>query len=793
MKRSVLILLASVLCLQALSVARTTGNAQTSESKTIKAKPLPLDCVRLTGGPLKHAQDLDGEYLLQLQPERMLAFLRRSAGLKPKAQGYGGWDGEGRQLTGHIAGHYLSGVSLMYAATGDDRYKVRADYIVAALKEIQDAQKDGYLGALQAEGGIDGKQRFQDLSKGVIKSSGFDLNGLWSPWYVQHKIFAGLRDAYRYTGNRTALEVETKFAAWAESVLSPLSDDQIQHMLETEFGGMNEVLADLYADTADKRWLTLSYKFEHRAIVEPLAAHKDVLAGKHGNTQIPKMIGSLSRYVYTGNETDRSAAGYFWDEVAAHHTFATGGHSKNEYFGAPGKLDDMVDGRTAETCNVYNMLKLSRMLFSVDPQIRYADFHERALFNHILASQDPDDGRVTYMLPVGRGVQHEYQDKFESFTCCVGTGMESHALHGYGIYYESANTLWVGLYAPSIAKWKTNGVTLETTTDLPFGESASLKFAVVHPTRFTLELRRPSWAGKGFVVRVNGLAIEKVPGPDSFVQISREWKTGDTVELTLPKTLRKEPLPDNPNRMAFMWGPLALAGDLGPEIEEENWAKAEAPPAFVTSEAEVDRWLVPVPGKPGSFRTHNIGLKKEIEFVPFYELPRRRYAIYWDVFSPAEWEKKSHGYMAEQERIKKLESITVSFAQPGQMQSERDFAQQGEDTMPIQVEGRYGRAAKKWFSFDLPVDGSHPMGLVVTYSDEARKECSFDVLVNGKKVGEQTIEHRSPEKTIHFFDVKYSMPAETLQGAGKITVRFEAKQGTYIPGVFGIRVVRLER
>lgn len=402
-----IVLVIGALFLQALAQGQSPNTARSSEEKLVKARPLPINSVRLLGGPLKNAQDLDAKYLLDLQPDRMLAFLRERAKLEPKAKPYGGWGGAGRQLTGHIAGHYLSAVSLMYAATGESRFKDRSDYIVSELKTIQDAQGDGYLGALQDGQGVDGKLRFQELCKGIIKSGGFDLNGLWSPWYVEHKIFAGLRDAYRYTGNRTALDVETKFAGWAESIVSKLDDEQDQKMLATEFGGVNEVTADLYRDTGDPRWLALSSKFEHRAMIDPLAAGQDVLGGKHGNTQVPKMIGSLARYVYTGDETDHKAAVNFWDDVALHHSFATGGHGKNEYFGPPGQLNSMIDGRTAETCNVYNMIKMSRTLFSVDPEIRYADFHERALFNHILASQDPDDGRVCYMVPVGRGVQHE--------------------------------------------------------------------------------------------------------------------------------------------------------------------------------------------------------------------------------------------------------------------------------------------------------------------------------------------------------------------------------------------------
>jgi len=620
------------------------------EEKALEARPLDLSSVRLLGGPLKRAQDLDAKYLLELEPDRMMAYYRQLAGLKPKAKPYGGWDGGGRNLTGHIAGHYLSAVSLMWAATGDARFKERADYIVKELKEVQDKHGDGYLSALAG-----GRQCFDAVARGNIRSGGFDLNGLWAPWYVLHKTFAGLRDAHRYTGNRTALDMEIKFAAWAEGILSKLTDAQIQRMLNTEFGGMNEVLADLYADTGDKRWLNLSYRFEHRSFVEPLKRHQDVLEGKHANTQVPKLIGSADRYVYAGDVGDIIAASFFWDRVVQHHSFATGGHGKDEYFGKPDMLSDRVDGRTAETCNVYNMLKLTRRLFSLRPDSHYADFHERALFNHILASIDPEDGRTCYMVPVGRGVRHEYANMFRSFTCCVGTGMESHALHGYGIYYESGDRLWVNLYAPSTAEWAAGGVKLKMDTDFPEGELATLKLTLQSPKEFTLALRRPYWVGDGFTVKVNGQAVSEdviaplrdVPEsgrqvanrllrrPGSYVELKRTWKSGDTVVLNLPKTLRLEPLPDNPRRAAIMWGPLVLAGDLGPERRRENDRGAgytqPRVPVFVAAERPVAEWLKPVPDKPGHFRTDGVGRERDVDFVPFYRLHRRTYAVYWDL------------------------------------------------------------------------------------------------------------------------------------------------------------------
>ena len=792
------------------------------EEKILQARPLPLSKVRLMGGPLKRAQDVTTEYLLQLEPDRMLAGYRIRAGLEPKAEGYGGWDAvDSRQLTGHIAGHYLSAISLMYAATGNEEFRRRADYIVAEFKEVQDKRGDGYLGAIVNRDGIDGRKLFERLSQGEIKSGGFDLNGLWSPWYTLHKTYAGLRDAFRFTGNTTALELEIKFAEWAERILAPLDAGQIQRMLNTEFGGMNEIMVDLYADTGDKRWLDLSYKFEHRSFIEPLKRHQDILEGKHGNTQVPKLIGSADRYAYTGSAGDIMAASFFWDQVVQRHSYATGGHGHDEYFGEPGKLSDRVDGRTAETCNVYNMLKLTRRLFAIRPDAHYADFQERALFNHILASIDPEDGRTCYMVPVGRGVQHEYQGMFRSFTCCVGSGMESHALHGDGIYYEADGKLWVNLYAPSTAEWTAAGVNLNVDTDFPEGESVILKMTLQSPKELTLALRRPYWAGDGFSVKVNGEAVSQdvinpyrdvpesgrpvagrggVEQSGTYVELKRFWKTGDTVELILPKTLRLEPTPDNLQVAAIMWGPLVLAADLGPERERERGRDIsyEPPtiPVFVVAEQPVNQWVKSVPNEPGHFRITDVGrdsfgadLEIEANLVPFYRLHRRAYAVYFDMFTQPEWEEKKAEYVAEQERQRELEKATVAYAQPGEMQPERDFNFQGPDDARVtQVLGRPGRRGRSWFSFDLPVEES-PMVLVVTYysGERSRGGASFDILVDGEHIGHQEMTRSSPPR---FFDVEYPIDADIVKGKKKVTVRFQATEGSSIASVFGIRMIR---
>jgi uncharacterized protein len=772
------------------SYAATVQSQQIKNAIPDVARPLPLPAVRVTGGPLKRAQDLNAEYLLKLEPDRMMAYYRKRAGLEPKAQGYSGWDGDGRNLTGHIAGHYLSGVSLMFAATGDARFKERADYIVKEMKEVQDKNGDGYLGALE---GL--REKFAEVAKGNIKSTFFDLNGLWSPWYTLHKTYAGLRDAYRFTGNRTALELEIKFAAWAETILSKLTPEKTQQMLNTEFGGMNEVLADLYADTGDRRWLNLSRRFDHHAFLDPLKRREDKLAGQHGNTQVPKMLGVLMQYIYTGEKADGVAAEFFWDAVVNDHSYATGGHGKDEYFGPPDELAERVDGRTNETCNVYNMLKMTRRLFALKPDIKYAEFEERALFNHILASIDPEDGRTCYMVPVGRGVRREYQEMFRSFTCCVGSGMESHGLHGDGIYYESENRLWVNIFVPSTANLDGAGAKLAMETTFPEGDNATLKFTMKKPKNFTLALRRPSWAEDGFDVKVNGESVKPAAGPGSYVEVKRTWKTGDTVALLLPKTLRIEGLADKGDRAALMWGPLVLAGDLGPE---RRGGPSEPLPSLVTSEKPVTEWLQPVRDSLGVFRTVGVGRgadgqTKEVEFVPFYRLHRRNYAVYWDLYSPEGFTRRIEELAAEKAKLQKLEAATVSVVLPGDPEREKLFNQQGEETAPDRAMGRMGRRSKKWFSFDLPVDPSRSMALVVTYGTEERAKRSFEVFVDGQRVGEDTIERYPPgSPSGRFYDVDYKLPAGLVKDKKKLTVKFQAAGGNETATVYGIRIIRAD-
>ena len=443
---------------------------------------------------------------------------------------------------------------------------------------------------------------------------------------------------------------------------------------------------------------------------------------------------------------------------------------------------------------------MTRKMFALHPEMKYAEFHERALFNHILGSQDSEDGRTCYMVPVGRGVQREYADMFRSFTCCVGTGMESHALHGDGLYYESGDKLWVNIYAPSTAKWGEVDLAMDTT--FPEGDAATLKLTMKAAKQFTLALRRPSWAGAGFAVKVNGQAVKQLSAPGTYVELKRKWKTGDSVTLALVKTLHLEPLPDNPSITAIMWGPIVLAGDLGPERERRRGAAGQVGtqqpvaqiikiPSLVAAERTPSTWIKALADKPGAFRTNGAGREQDVDLVPFYRLHRRTYSVYFDLFTPAEWEKKAVALLAEREQQRKLEAATIAYVEAGEVYFERDFNQQGEETTPLRNQGRPGRSARKWFSYDIPVDATHPLKLIATYHGEERATRTFEILVDGTRIGEQRIErHRPGSATKSFFDVEYAIPAEAVQGKQKVTVRFQATGGNETAGVFGVRLVR---
>ena len=619
----------SAIVLSWLSLVSIAYGAVVQEVVPLRARPFELKDVHLLDGPFKHAQDLQQEWLLDLEPDRFLAWFRKEAGLEPKAPVYGGW--EDRGIAGHSLGHYLSGCALMYQATGDERFRQRVTYIVDELSACQQANGNGYVAAIP-----EGKRIFAEIARGQIRSAGFDLNGGWVPFYTMHKLYAGLVDAYRLCDNELALEVNKRQADWLERTLNGLGHDQMQRILACEHGGMNEALVDLYADTGDERYLKLSRRFHHEYVLDPLTQQIDRLNGLHANTQIPKLIGLARRYELTGDKDDRTAAAFFWDRVVHHHSYCTGGHCLNEHFGPPDQLNDRLGINTTETCNVYNMLKLSRHLFMWEADADVADFYERALYNQILSSHHPDDGRVVYNLTLQMGEYKRYQTKFDSFTCCVGSGMENHAKYGADIYFHNDDRLYVNLFIASELDWQAEGLKVRQETRFPDEPVTTLTMNCAAPTELALCIRHPYWLKGALPVTVNGRPVSVTSKPSSYAVIERIWKAGDRVEVKLPMTLRTESMPDNPRRVAVLYGPIVLAGDLGP-VDDPAATQPDYVPVFITEGRPVDGWLAPVSGQACVFHTQDVGHPRDVTMKPFFRTHDRRYSVYWDIFTQQQW------------------------------------------------------------------------------------------------------------------------------------------------------------
>ena len=750
------------------------------EIVTFRVLPFKLKEVKLLDGPFKHATELNVKSLLNYEPDRLLAKFRIEAGLKPKAEHYHGW--EDNTIAGHSLGHYLSACAMMYQTTGDQRFLDRVNYIVDELDTCQKADGEGYIGAFP-----DGKHILEEeVAKGDIRSKGFDLNGIWAPYYTQHKVLAGLHDAHHLCGNQKALDIQKRFADWLEGIITNLSDEQVQKMLHCEHGGINEALANLYADTGDKKYLKMSRVFYHKEILEPLANGEDILPGKHANTQIPKIIGLARLYELTGHEKDRKTAEFFWDRVVNHHSYVTGGNGNHEYFGEPDKLRHRLSEGTTETCNVYNMLKLSRHLFMWKACPRVADFYERALFNHILSSQHPGNGRVIYNLSLEMGGYKVYQDPYW-FTCCVGTGMENHSKYSRNIFFHNSEELFIFQYIASELNWDNKGLKLRQVTRYPEEQGTTLEFECKTPVTLTLHIRYPYWTEKGIQIFVNGRKKRIKTKPGSFISIRRKWKTGDKVEVKILFSLRLEAMPDDKNRVAIMYGPLVLAGDLGPE----NVPKAGDHlyvPVLMTIDRNPSNWTEAVDGQANMFKTKNVGNPRDILLKPFYKTHERRYSIYWDMFTEKAWKEKQSEYRTQIERKKKLEEMTVDFVQPGEMQPERDHHFKGEKIQTGSYKNRkYRESRDGWFSFDMKVLMGQPMALVVEYWGGFPGSKTFDILVNGHKISTENI---SNKKEGQFIDIKYDIPDKLTFGKRKVTVTFEAHKGNTAGPVFGVRIIK---
>ena len=765
-------------CRQVPEETTTPGGREVTLFRAVK---FPLTDVRLLDGPFLQATGLNVVSLLNYEPDRLLAKFRSEAGLKPRAKHYGGW--EENTIAGHSLGHYLSACALMFQSTGDQEFQNRVNYIVEELALCQEAGGNGYIGAFP-----DGKRILEEeVAKGDIRSQGFDLNGIWVPFYTQHKLLMGLLDAYYRCGNEKSLQVALRFGEWLETVVMGLTDDQVQEMLRCEHGGINEALAELYAASGEERFLRLSGVFYHRAILDSLVNGRDILPGKHANTQIPKLVGLARRYELTGDETDRAAVEFFWERVVRHHSYVTGGHGDHEYFGAPDTLRDRLSNETTETCNVYNMLKLSSHLFTWEASPDVADFYEKSLFNHILASQHPGDGRVVYNLSLEMGGYKEFQDPL-GFTCCIGTGMENHSKYGENIYYHNDEELFVAQYIASELNWRERELKIVQQTRYPEEPSTSLQFECPRPVPLTMMIRFPRWAEKGMLIRVNGMVHHHRGKPGSFVPVMRNWKNGDVLTVEFPFSLRLESMPDDTNRVAVMYGPLVLAGELG-NIDDTAVVHPGYVPVLMTGDRNPATWTVAAEGMANSFRTVNTGRPRELLLKPLYKVYDHRYSVYFDLFTEEQWEKYQTDYQARLEEKMRLESRTLDFFQPGEMQPERDHRFDSEKSWVNEFRRRKFREADRggWFSFTLAAPRHHSLVLGVEYWGGYQGSRTFDIMVNNTVIATENISNIRPGE---FLTMEYDLPANLRITGNTVTVKFVPKEGHRAGPVFGVRMLK---
>lgn len=737
-----------------------------------------LNDVKLSTGPFNDAVQRDVEYILQLEPDRLLHRFHLFAGLTPKAPIYAGWESE--TISGQTLGHYLSACAMHYAASGDERFRQKVDYVVDELDLCQQARKTGYVGAIPREDSL-----WHEVSKGNIRTAGFDLNGLWSPWYNLHKTFAGLIDAYLYADNMKAKEVVIKFADWADHITTGLNDEHLQKMLACEFGGMNDALLNVYAITGNKKYLEVADRFYHKAIMEPLVNQQDQLSGKHSNTQIPKIIGAARRYELTQNTKDKTIAEFFWNTVVYKHSYVMGGNSEYEYLTEPGKLNNHLSQNTAETCNTYNMMKLTRHLFSWQPKAELFNFYERALYNNILSSQHPQTGMMCYFTPLRMGAKKDFSTPFDSFWCCVGSGIENHVKYGEAIYNRGEDgSLYVNLFIASSLNWKEKNMVIRQETSLPYGDAVSLSIQSAKPQKFKMRIRKPEWTSTASF-KVNNKIIQPALEANGYWSIARTWKKGDQVEIILPMQLHTEPMPDNANRIAVLYGPIVLAGDLGTTKPDP----VKGIPVFVNELKNVGEWVQPLNAKNLVFEAKGVSTTGDITFSPLYQFTDHYYSVYWDQFTTQSWAQKQAAYEAEKERIRKLEERTIDVLRLGEMQPERDHQVTGERTVAGEDNDRTYRDADErgWFSFQMKIDPNTVNTLMLTYWGSERGRKMFDIFLDGVKIGTQELSSNDPGK---FFDVNYLLASELISNKTSVTVKLVALPGKRVGALYGARVVR---
>lgn len=602
---------------------------QARDAGRIKARPFDLKRVRLGRGPFLDAAEVNRKYMTSLEPDSLLHMFRITAALPSSAKPLGGWEQPENELRGHFTGHYLSACALLSASLGDESFKARGNQLVAELAKCQKALGNGYLSAFP-------ETFFDRLRAGT---------NVWAPFYTLHKIMVGLLDMHTYCDNAQALDVLKGMANWTRRWVDPLGEGHMARVLEREYGGMNDVLYNLFAITGERGYRQLAARFDHERIFAPLAEGRDELKGLHVNTQIPKIIGAARRYELTGDSRFREIADYFWREVTGKRCYCTGGTSNGEGWKSdPGRLAGELSGYTQECCCTYNMLKLTRHVFGWTADPRAADYYERALSNGILGTQHPDDGMTLYYVSLASGYWKLFGLPLDAFWCCTGSGVESFAKLGDSIYFHDDDGVYVNLFIASEVEWPEKGIKIVQETTFPETDTTTLSLRCKAPVRMPLRIRVPYWATRGGTVKLNGRELESFAEPSSYFVLNRTWQDGDKVEITMPMSLHVHSMPDDATLQAVMDGPLVLTGRLGTEGLTKEILRAEPTkirqvpeykgkpvpaPEFKTKSQDPRDWIEPIPGRSLEFRT--VGQAQNVTLVPFYKLLDERYGVYWRV------------------------------------------------------------------------------------------------------------------------------------------------------------------
>ena len=745
--------------LTAFGLALLTAPAPGEEKPVPMAlQPFDLQDVRLSDGPLKIAQEADRKYLHELDFDRLLYTFRQNAGLPTPGEPLGGWEAPSCEVRGHFIGHYLSACALMYRSTGDEELKAKAERMVAELARCQDALGGSYLSAYP-ESFLDRLERLERVT--------------WAPLYVTHKTMAGLLDMYQLAGNEQALDVLKRMAAYYKARADKLTDYQMERMLTVEFGGMSEVLHNLCGITHDPAHLDVAHRYDQAAFLGPLALERDNLSHIHGNTQIPKICGAARHYELTGDERYRTLVRFFWDRVVKTRTFATGGTTSGEVWPEPYQLSQTLAANTQECCKTHNMLKVTRYLIRWTGDPAYADYYERAFYNGILGTNRADNGQMIYYVPLQTGCTKQWGTPYDSFWCCYGTGIESFAKLGDSIYFHDSDGLYVNLSIPSTVTWKEKGLRLEQVTSFPEREGTSFIFRLERPTRLALHLHVPYWATQGVTVKVNGKDTPEKAKPTSYLVLNREWRDGDRVEVSMPMALHASPMPDDPEMVAVMYGPVVLAG-LDPDPSA----------VFLSDPREPTKWIEKTNDGPLTFAVK--GQKTAMRLIPWYRVVDEPYGVYW-IVTP-EGSERHKAILAAEEARRKHEARTIDRVVVGDEASERDHNLQGEKHGAGPYGNRHWRHAPDgWFSWDLKVLPEVQNTLVCTYWGSDVPPRRFDILVDGKVIATQELNVNKPGQ---FLDVEYPIPLELTRGRDKVTVRFQAQPGNTAGGVFDCAILK---